>query len=62
MSSDFFVLRIQSFKSNEAIDIFFEWEVKPQISQFSCKNGFGIFLYRIFIILADAALDVLLND
>ena len=60
--SDFLVLIIQSFKSNEAIYIFFEQKVKPQASQFSCKNGFGNFLYIIFFILSDVSLDILLNE
>ena len=49
MSSDFFVLRIQSFKSNEAIDIFFEREVKPQISQ-TCVKMESEFFYIGFLL------------
>ena len=47
--SDFFVLRIQSFKSNEAIDIFFERKVKPQTSRFRVKMDSEIFYIGFFL-------------
>ena len=47
---------------NEAIDIFFERKVKTQTSRFYVKMDSKNHICRIFFVLPDAALDILLNE
>ena len=63
MSSDFFVLRIQSFKSNEAKDIFSNEKWNHKHHNFYVNNGSeNFFIIGFFFILSDAALDILSNE